>query len=366
MHSMFDPERRCMPVDEWPEADRSAWAIASGPFNPLEPTEGMASRWAQATRLKTELGYGRWLGWLDRAGALDPISSPAQRATRETVRAYLKMLGEFDYAPYTVAGRLQELADALRVMAPDIDWIWLQRAAGRLHEAARPVTDLNDRIRSAEEVAQLGFDLMHHAEHDRFRTSYDRAVMYRDGLVLAGLIHRPLRIGNFASIAIGRHLKRRGDHWWLTFPAAEVKTRRELECPWPEEVEEQLEQYMEVHRSVLLDGGKTDALWVALRGAGMTRTVLAHRITKRTGDEFGTAINPHTFRHIATTTIATEDPEGVTGVAAVLGHADLRTSEKHYNRAKMVDAARTYQATLKDLRKGRGRTAAVGQQALPL
>ena len=91
-----------------------------------------------------------------------------------------------------------------------------------------------------------------------------------------------------------------------------------------------LERYLDVHRKVLLIGSKgvraeADALWIAKGGAPMATNVLAYRTTKRTEEEFGTAINPHAFRHMAATTIAIEEPDNITAVPAILGMSeDLR------------------------------------------
>jgi len=75
------------------------------------------------------------------------------------------------------------------------------------------------------------------------------------------------------------------------------------------------------------------------------------QVGMRTKEAFGTPINPHSFRHIASTTIATANPAGVTDVMAVLGHASLKTSEKHYNKATTAAAFRTHQETIAALRE---------------
>jgi integrase/recombinase XerD len=346
-HPMFDPQRRCTPVQAWPSGDQAAWKAACEPDDPLGPPGGYASRWARSTRAKVENGYGRWLGWLERSGQLDPAATPAARATRERVTSYLTMLQDQDYAPYTIANRLQDLGDALLAMDAGSETDFIRRAAWRIHALAQPVKDLNDRIRPAEEVVQLGLDLMHAADHDRFRTPFDRAVLFRDGLAIALLIHRPLRITNYASITLGRQLRDERGSWRLSFTGMEMKTGRPFEAAWPEELIDALERYLQVHRPVLLDRAETQALWVAKGGAQMKSNILAFRIKKWTEEAFGAAINPHTFRHIAATTIATEDPGNVMSVPAVLGHATLETSEQHYNKAKMVDAGRRYQETLR-------------------
>ncbi len=66
-------------------------------------------------------------------------------------------------------------------------------------------------------------------------------------------------------------------------------------------------------------------------------------------------INPHAFRHLAATTIATDNPEGATGIAVVLSHKRLETSEANYNKARQADAAHLYQTAIGKRGAGRGR-----------
>jgi integrase len=67
------------------------------------------------------------------------------------------------------------------------------------------------------------------------------------------------------------------------------------------------------------------------------------RICERTRERFGRPINPHLFRDAAATSIAIEDPEHVGIVVAILGHSTIKTSERYYNQATGIDAARHYQ-----------------------
>jgi integrase len=112
-----------------------------------------------------------------------------------------------------------------------------------------------------------------------------------------------------------------------------------------------LDRYIEVHRPILLASTRkqrisTNSLWISQHGTSMTTSAIAFQVVGRTETEFGQGINPHSFRHLAATTIATANPEGVSDIQLVLGHTSSRTGEKHYNLAKMVDASRAYQATL--------------------
>ena len=345
------PNGSRLPFAEWPEADRAAWQVALMPADPLEPAIGYASRWKPSTRKLIVDGYSSWLAWVAASGKLDPTSTAAARTTRPLVRAYLDELEASELAPYTIALRLQNLGNALRAIAPGHDWSWVNRGAGRIHCRATPTRDRGAILQPAEAVLKLGFDLIHAAEHDRFRTTLERATLYRDGLLIIALLHRPLRSRNFHSIEIGTGLHRRGDRWFLETDASEMKGGRHQEAAWPSLLAEPLDRYIAVHRPVLIACTRknlppTNALWISNHGTRMTTHAISFQIRSRTEAEFGKPINPHSFRHLAATTIATADPEGVLDIQAVLGHASPATGEKFYNKAKMVDAGRRYQQTL--------------------
>lgn len=300
-------------------------------------------------------GYGRWLGYLFLQGELHTQEQPGARATEARVRAYLAFLRGAGLADFTQAKRLQELGDALKVIAPNEDFSWVRKAAWRIHGCAEPSRDLRSRLRPADEVLQLGLDIMEAAEQDRFRTPTERACLFRDGLLISFLTLRPIRSGNLAALCVERELERRGAEWWVEFEECQGKTRRLLEFPWPAQQSIQLDRYLEIHRPRLQGcsrrGAPTKALWVSKQGTGMTSSALSYQLKARTKEEFGEAINPHSFRHIAATTIATVDPENATFIAAVLGHSGAGSSDRYYNRARTVDAGRRYQAVLSQARK---------------
>lgn len=342
-------ERLGLKLVDWPEADRLAWNRARQPASPLDAVYGGATRWRSSTQQMHENNYGYFLGWLKRGDNLAPDSLPSTRVTRELVRAYLDHL-ESTVAPFTQGGRLQSLGAILSAMAPETDWGWIKRAGWRIQGEAESVRDIDAKLRSAEETLTLGLDLMQAAEQDRFRTEHDRGKLHRDGLIIALLSYRPIRLANLTAIKIGEHLQRHGDGWRLSFTEDEGKSKCVLEVPWPAELVEHLERYIERYRAGLLGGSEEPSgpkpLWVSRRGA-MGEDAISAQINGRTEAEFGVAINPHSFRHICTTTMATEAPGDVLDAARVLGHTNPRTTEKYYNRATSVQAGRSYQAVIK-------------------
>jgi integrase len=77
---------------------------------------------------------------------------------------------------------------------------------------------------------------------------------------------------------------------------------------------------------------------------------LARRISDHTRQEFGRPISPHLFRDCAATSIAIDNPKHIGDASLVLGHADHKMTEKHYNHARSLEASRKHSATLTQLR----------------
>ena len=359
--------RRSMPVSEWPRADQACWALANQPQDPLDEGVGYAQRWRPATRKLTQEGYGYWLDWLARSGQLAVSGNPAERITRDRLRAYQEAMQDDGLAPYTVATRIQQVGNALRAIAPENDWVWLLRASSRLRSKATPVRDKRIGMQPAGDVEKLAYDMMHAAEHDRFRSRVERAVLFRDGLLLAMLVARPLRRANITSIEIGLQLRRYGEHWRLCFGGREMKSRRHFECSVPEMLTPHVNRYIELHRPILLECSRralalTNALWISKQGTHMTSSAVAHQIKARTEEEFGNPINPHKVRSIYATDTATLTPSQAGGIRLGLGHASRKMSEEYYNLALMVDAGEKYDGTIDALRKAGRRAQSAAEQ----
>ncbi|MCH7792963.1 MAG: hypothetical protein IID31_11880, partial [Planctomycetes bacterium] len=113
-----DPSRRCLKLDEWPEADRVAWMKAIREDHVLDDP-GPACHWSPATRHKNRRGYGRWLTFLLGQNLVIPGQHPADRVTKEAVRGYLALLESQGLAPYTIVARIDELRTVVAAMSPD-------------------------------------------------------------------------------------------------------------------------------------------------------------------------------------------------------------------------------------------------------
>lgn len=350
MPRIFSPDRRCLPVSEWPEADGAAWQRLTKPAGPLDDP-GAGADWRAETREARATAYGRWLGFVD--GHFPHLLSepPADRLTPATVAAYVAFLQQQSLAPYTVLSYLIGLRVVVAGMDPHFDRHWLDDLIRRLQHTARPATSRTDRLQPAADLWALGLRLMDEAETRQPRLKLDQHTWFRDGLMIALLAARPLRLKNFAAIELGRHLVRRGEHYELRLSAEETKTHKPIAVDVPEALTESLDHYLGHHRPALFQGQQHAALWISNQSRPMPPVSIRDRIKAVTRKAFGTAINPHAFRHCAATSIAIEDPEHVHIVAPVLQHGSLLTGERHYNLAHSVTACRRHQTTIAALRK---------------
>jgi site-specific recombinase XerD len=345
--------RLCLPVLQWPAGDQRLWAaLQQAPSSPFVPAS-VAAMWSPRRRRIVEQGYGQWLAWLAANGLLDADVLPEDRVTSERMTRFVTQLVE-RVAPVSAAMMVGALVRMLAVLSPETDWAWMRRLYQDLKGWAEPARDKRAAVVPAKDLFDLGINLMDTTEA-KDRDPYFAATQYRDGLLIAMLIARPLRMCNISSIQLGRHLVRDGDGYWLRFPAKETKTRVEIDVPVPGALTERLETYLTTHRIVLVDRRekgtpKTQALWVSRWGTAMIEHAVRDQIKKRTLGAFRHAVWPHLFRDCAATSLAVEDPENARLAAGLLGHNTFATTEKHYILAQTLQAGRQYQQVVQILR----------------
>ena len=184
-------ERRCLPIAAWPERDRLGWEAGTCRAGPFEKSSA-GSDWSPHSRNKTARGYGRWLCWLRQKRLFDPTLTPGARVTRPLVADYVATLSS-SCAPYTVVCRLQELYDALRVLAPDRIGAGSPNFRGDLVARASPARNKSG---SPATRARSGRSWSTNDDSQPSKRSgwsrRRRAVQYRDGLMIALRAYRPV------------------------------------------------------------------------------------------------------------------------------------------------------------------------------
>lgn len=194
-----------LPFHDWPIAHQDAWRHAfkkQGPF--AKPNA--ASKWRKYSIDKTRKGNGIWLSWFMRRSGLPHhvflASRPEDLVTRDHVQMYVDDMSGSS-SSMTVYNHIQELYDTITNITPHLpktDWIWLKAAWQNLRNEATPVRNKLPALREADQLEALGLKLMRDAEAAPERnyhraeglTGLQRALMYRDGLMVALLIRRPL------------------------------------------------------------------------------------------------------------------------------------------------------------------------------
>jgi integrase/recombinase XerD len=343
--------RRCLRLDEWPPADREAWEAAHRRGGLLDD-DGLAVEWAPPTNMSIAGAYGRFLWFLSEREDFVWDENPATRITRTRVEAYVAALRPRNRSS-TVAAYLLQLLRAAAVMAPDTDWGWLRHICAGLRRIATPSRDDRARLVSAGSLIELANELMQRGEGSN-GTTRQRALWFRDGLLIAVLCVCAPRARNLAGTMIGINLQRRGDEWWVCYQHTETKNHHPFEAPLPSVLNHPIDRYLTHHRprlavrSAVPGGG--EALWLSFRGRPLTPKQIGQLVSAITRRELGQAMNPHLFRKVIPTELAIRDPEHVGAAQALLGHTDYSTTQQFYNVARALDAARLYQRMLSSLR----------------
>lgn len=337
-------------LQDWPEADRRLWEQITKTGDLLEEA-GPGANWAAETRRVTARDYGYWLSFVLAVDGL-VHEPPTGRVTRERVVAYCHRMDGL--AASTKSSRIARLHTLMRGAEPAGNWRWLAEMRRALERAARrqgPVRRKQGRIVPSGRLLDAGLALAQKAHLDPHLPSRQRARDVRDGLIIALLAARPLRIKNFAGLRLGLHVHQTSAGYLIDIPGNECKTGRPIETFVPDELCPWLAAYLDTYRPLLLGARQSDFLWVHERGPSYQVGALASRVSILTQRLLAVRISPHLFRDCAATTIATDDPEHVLIIAPLLGHATLRTAENHYNHARSLDANRQFQNGIRRLRR---------------
>lgn len=337
------PTQRSLPRADWPRADQLAWQAALAPGT-LLGGGGPAALLAPVTVQDLERRYACFLSFADRNGLLSGDGSAADTINEATVRAYIHYHHE-RVASVTLAGSIRKILRVATMLAPNRDWAWLRRFAGRL-EANQVPRNKRPRVVDIRALYRLGGRLMDRADAGGHLTPLEQAQRYRNGLAVALLAASQLRLGAFARLEIGSSVSRGPSGWVIHIPGMRgTKYRRTAEKPLPAELSARIDRWITIYRPRFARAASTSRLWLSSHGA-MSVSRLQQIIDRETTAAFGRSVNPHLFRDCAATTINTAFSAESHLASAVLDHIDPRVTEKHYNHAGMVEAVEALQRSL--------------------
>lgn len=235
-------------------------------------------------------------------------------------------------------------------MMRDTNWDWLRDVKRRLYLAAPRGTSKRPVITSVQ-LVDLGVELMEESDLSGTPIRMADAIRFRDGLMIATLGYVPLRHKNFAAIEIGSSLLKDAESWSIVIPPEDTKTGTDIEFQVPELLRPYLLTYLARVRPRLLRGSECKVLWVSYKGGPLSYSAVGPVLTRNTIACLGIRIAPHDARDAAATTWAIAAPEQIGVARDLLAHSDLRTTTKHYNRAKGIEASRAYERLIAQRRK---------------
>jgi integrase len=137
----------------------------------------------------------------------------------------------------------------------------------------------------------------------------------------------------------------------VIIPAEEIKNGTAAEFPIPEILRPYLATYLSIVRPRMLKRSNCMALWVSPKGGALSYSAIWPIITRHAKNRLGIHISPHDARDAAATTWAIAAPDQISVSRDLLAHSDLRTTTKHYNRAKGIEASRAYALLIARMRR---------------
>jgi len=340
-----------LPVDQWPALDQSLWQTARQPSGPFDDDAGFAAGWRAPTIKMCERGNGMWLGWLARAGQLDPLTHPCNRVTRDLIRAFITEY-RVGRADLTVASAVRGITYVLRACAPPDGVDWLTRLAHRMTNKAKPSRPKLPRMVRIADIILLSDRLMDIGLDEVRRGRRSGAHIYRDGLIIGLLAHRPWRRRNLADLRLGHNLFVDDFGIRIAIPREETKKGVPFDGYVPERLKEAMFTYLDRVRPVLLKSSIPDEdwLWIGRQGRRMPANDISIRVTKTTRKHFGRDLSPHLFRDCAATEVALERPELIGMTRHLLGHMTPASSQKFYNQATSLTAFSRHAGVIRRLR----------------
>jgi len=341
---------RSLPITEWPKADRDGWDRACQPGRRLQ-RGGVASHLAPVSQADIANRYGLYLDFLQRNGRLDRIQGALTLVTPANVNEFKTEL-QARVRSVTVWNSVYKLRRAAQLIAPEGDFGWLSEIEKDIALVMIPRSKA-DRLVLSERLVEAGLVLVKEAEMFG-KTPLERAVGVRNGLLIVLLALHPIRVKNFAALAIAETFVNINGRWWLYVPADDTKSNFVDQRQVPEFITDAVNKYVNKHRKVLTrDNEAEPALWVSsTTGQQMTAKNLGTLISKLTLETIGVDVSPHLFRTAAASTAAIHGGKFPYLATALLGHRDPRVNEEHYNRATSLEVGNIYSGITETYRSG--------------
>jgi integrase len=346
-----------LPFGDWLETDRQCFEAGfRAAADPFDEVAGRGSELRPRSKEHFRYGYARWLAWLVREMPEVLAEAPAERVTRERIKAYAGALGK-TMKPASVASYIAWLFFACNYMFPSKNWDWLREVKTRL-ETNAPRRPHKAMPFDSVTLQDLGLTMMDEADAslvnlDRTDQTQIRDLieLYRDGLIIALLALTGLRRRNLQSLTIGDSIERAGDVWRISIESRNSKTGLAIDINLPASISLRIGYYVGEVRALFPGASSHCGLWCAWTGRPVTDDALYRLFKRRVFERTGNDLTLHDARRILATSIAVFDPGNAAAASQALGHVNERVTERHYNQAKGVEASRRMTELIASIRK---------------
>ncbi|MDC1390771.1 hypothetical protein N8373_00395 [Gammaproteobacteria bacterium] len=347
--------------DLWPDGDKRLWSAAISAGNFLDP-DGAASHWAAATKTQVQKGYGKWIYHLNNENLLTyaRATTPSSRVNENSLRSFITRLEAQGLASQTIASRLTDLTEAIRVMEPASDLSLLKKISSSMQLRASPSRKKNSRIKPPHEIWQACLCFMRELITSNPTPNMSQSSRYRDALALGLLALRPLRRRNTSNLILGKHLTLDHGVWNCVIPGEETKDGEAIAFTLPQNhaFTHVFNRYLTTERQVLLKQPLLNMeevsflrgpLWLTNRCRIMSDHAFYYAIVRISTELLGVPINPHLLRDCAVSAISSDAPENILAASRILGHSNLKTTLSHYEQSSMLAAGANLMSTIQKI-----------------
>jgi site-specific recombinase XerD len=335
-------------VAEWPLPDQEAWQRACRRHKIFQGG-GTASRWSPTSRANAEKGYGLFLAFLEAYGLIAAESPSLSRFSPDHIERYILSL-EGKLKASSIADRLRDLYEAVRVMWPEADHEQLRVVVRHLQAAARREERILPNIVSTTEIFEAGLERMRRVSVATYEKRDVQAVQYGDGLMMAMLACKPVRLRNLQATRLSVHLVRQEVAYVWRFEPSETKNFQPIRAELPLSLTPFIDVWITRFRPTLLGDRESDALWISCHHRPMAASTIVARYRAATQDELGVMISPHHVRHCLATGVAIGAPDQVRSLPFLLDHKG-EAMGKHYNLSNLLSVSDRYVGILDKRRR---------------
>jgi len=333
-----------------------AWAAGGDPFAPDAPTKPLKSSTLRLRREQLRIAASTLARQLGDASVVRDLALLAQP---ENVKKILRPFHKDGSDP-----PFSEFARGLYITLHAVAKTWVKASPSLLAELSQlkrvlksDVAGLTKKnrtmLRQFDDPRVLANllalpDLLRKVALTRRMSVSRRLQQMRIALAIDILLVAPVRLQNLAGLRLDRQLQwpnGRSGTVYIVLEVDETKNEQALEYPLPDRIRDHLLNYIDRYR---LPGKTGDNSWLFVDNGGkpVPSGTLRDGITKAIKRGLGVDITPHQFRHLAAKIALDAQPGAIGLVQSLLGHKNLKTTQKSYAGMRTREAARFYDQLL--------------------